>query len=629
MTVATTINRWEYTGNAITVDFQYANRIFASTDLLVYLDGVLQAAGYTVSGVDAPGGGNVTFAVAPGVGVVVVIVRAVPDAQPLKFINDVAVDAVLFAEGLDRATIQIQQASAEIARSLRLPIEEIVGPDMTLPALALRASNPLGFDSLGAPIALAAPAGTTTLSTFGAVLVVAADDAAARILLDAATHGYRPAPRDPATMIVAIGAGAFFNAVTRARVENAGQLTAAFVAPITDPRNDFIYVDRLTGIVGVAAGSEAPVPVDPALPAGKVLNSRVRLTTGMIAIAATDIDDLRDMDLLGTADLVEASKAEIQRQAFSAFDDTGAADAYVITPVPAIAAYAKYQTWIVDIANANTGASTIAISGQAARDIFDFRTGAALTGGEIVAGLNVFVDDGTRVNLITTAKLSRLWAFRDVVISTGDGGGSTASTWNVRKFAAASEIREIPGAGPINDINYISQTANFTVGQIVTGGTTGDTGLIVADADAGATGTLSLINQDGPFVNGELLTDPLGGSATASSPVLLTTFTQFFLPAGTYDIAASAPAYAAGTHQARLRDVTNGVTLVVGTSQSANASNLVGNRSHVNGRFTLSGDAVLELQHWTETTRAADGLGLASDSGESEVYSEIQLRRVV
>jgi len=63
---------------------------------------------------------------------------------------------------------------------------------------------------------------------------------------------------------------------------------------------------------------------------------------------------------------------------------------------------------------------------------------------------------------------------------------------------------------------YDAQTANFTVGDILTGGTSGAKALIVEDTDAGTTGTLNLIITSGTFQTNETITDSAGGSATAN-----------------------------------------------------------------------------------------------------------------
>jgi hypothetical protein len=73
------------------------------------------------------------------------------------------------------------------------------------------------------------------------------------------------------------------------------------------------------------------------------------------------------------------------------------------------------------------------------------------------------------------------------------------------------------GIGP--HLNYDAQSANFSVGSVLTGGTSGATAIIVDDTDAGATGTLILKQVGGTFVDNETITDAAGGSATANGAV--------------------------------------------------------------------------------------------------------------
>ncbi len=71
---------------------------------------------------------------------------------------------------------------------------------------------------------------------------------------------------------------------------------------------------------------------------------------------------------------------------------------------------------------------------------------------------------------------------------------------------------------------YDGQSGNFAAGLLVTGGTSGATGLIHQDTDAGATGTLLLTDVRGTFVDNEVLTDSSTGAAvvngTAASLVI-------------------------------------------------------------------------------------------------------------
>ena len=62
-------------------------------------------------------------------------------------------------------------------------------------------------------------------------------------------------------------------------------------------------------------------------------------------------------------------------------------------------------------------------------------------------------------------------------------------------------------------LSYDAQSANYTVGLTITGGTSGATAKILLDTDAGATGTLVLGDIVGVFENNEALTDSSTGSA--------------------------------------------------------------------------------------------------------------------
>lgn len=69
---------------------------------------------------------------------------------------------------------------------------------------------------------------------------------------------------------------------------------------------------------------------------------------------------------------------------------------------------------------------------------------------------------------------------------------------------------------PGSTLAYDGQTVNFTLGTIVTGSTSGASARILADADSGATGTLTLRDIDGEFVDDETITDTSGGTALAN-----------------------------------------------------------------------------------------------------------------
>lgn len=99
------------------------------------------------------------------------------------------------------------------------------------------------------------------------------------------------------------------------------------------------------------------------------------------------------------------------------------------------------------------------------------------------------------------------------------------------------------------------------------------------------------------------------------------------LPAGEYRLdEAIAPAYAVGGHQCRLWNNDGSVALVLGTSEYSGGSTV--STSRAVGRFTLTAETDVLLQHWCATTKVTDGLGVAASSGAGEVYSRVVITRL-
>lgn len=112
----------------------------------------------------------------------------------------------------------------------------------------------------------------------------------------------------------------------------------------------------------------------------------------------------------------------------------------------------------------------------------------------------------------------------------------------------------------------------------------------------------------------------IGGSPSLSA-------NRLTLPAGSYRCLISAPAYIVVRHKIRLRNVTDGTTVLVGTSEVSNSSALV-TRSLIQGNFTVAASKELEVQHRCQTTRATDGFGLECNFDEEEVYTVAEFWRL-
>jgi hypothetical protein len=158
MTVSSTTVKNSYSGNGSTTQFAYTFKIFADTDLQVIIRSSTGTetvktltTHYTVAGAGDASGGSITFTSGntPATGETVVIRREVPQTQAIDYIANDPFPAESHEEGLDRATMTIQQMQEELDRSFKVSAtNSITTPEFTEDA-ATRASRTLGFDSTG------------------------------------------------------------------------------------------------------------------------------------------------------------------------------------------------------------------------------------------------------------------------------------------------------------------------------------------------------------------------------------------------------------------------------------------------------------------------------------------------
>ena len=158
MTVSSTTVKNTASGDGSTTGFTYSFKIFADTDLEVIIRSSTGTetvktltTHYTVSGAGDASGGTVTFTSGniPTATETVVIRREVPQTQAIDYIANDPFPAESHEEGLDRATMTIQQMQEELNRSFKVSsTNSITTPEFTDDA-ATRASKTLGFDETG------------------------------------------------------------------------------------------------------------------------------------------------------------------------------------------------------------------------------------------------------------------------------------------------------------------------------------------------------------------------------------------------------------------------------------------------------------------------------------------------
>jgi hypothetical protein len=158
MTVSSTTVKNSYSGDGSNDTFVYGFKIFASSDLQVIIRSATGTettktltTDYTVTGVGTASGGNVVFEAAaiPTATETVVLIRNVPQTQAIDYIANDPFPAETHEEGLDRATMTIQQMQEEINRSIKLSKTNTMTSTEFTVAAADRANKILAFDSTG------------------------------------------------------------------------------------------------------------------------------------------------------------------------------------------------------------------------------------------------------------------------------------------------------------------------------------------------------------------------------------------------------------------------------------------------------------------------------------------------
>lgn len=154
----------------------------------------------------------------------------------------------------------------------------------------------------------------------------------------------------------------------------------------------------------------------------------------VVNIPAGDIAAVTVQAAINELDTEKVKFSQVQNQSLVAAADTGAADAYAIALSPAIAAYVSQQRFSFKAANTNTGASTLAVNGLAAKAIKKNVTDD-LIAGDIVANQQIeVVYDGTNFQLVSRPPTVDIPYVKvsDTKASATDGGTFTTGAWRTR-----------------------------------------------------------------------------------------------------------------------------------------------------------------------------------------------------
>ena len=158
MTISSTTVKNSYSGDGSTTTFNYTFKIFADSDLQVIIRSSTATetvktitTHYTVTGAGSASGGTVVFTSGniPASGETVVLRRAVPQTQAIDYIANDPFPAESHEEGLDRATMTLQQVQEELDRSIKLSRTNTMTSTEFAVGATDRANKILAFDSSG------------------------------------------------------------------------------------------------------------------------------------------------------------------------------------------------------------------------------------------------------------------------------------------------------------------------------------------------------------------------------------------------------------------------------------------------------------------------------------------------
>jgi len=158
MTISSTTVKNSYSGDGSTTTFSYTFKIFQDSDIQV----IIRSANgtettktitthYTVTGAGNSGGGSVIFTSGniPTSTQTVVLRRNIPQTQAIDYIANDPFPAESHEEGLDRATMAIQQLQEEVTRSLKLSKTNTMTSTEFIVGASDRANKILAFDTNG------------------------------------------------------------------------------------------------------------------------------------------------------------------------------------------------------------------------------------------------------------------------------------------------------------------------------------------------------------------------------------------------------------------------------------------------------------------------------------------------
>jgi hypothetical protein len=192
----------------------------------------------------------------------------------------------------------------------------------------------------------------------------------------------------------------------------------------------------------------------------------------------------------------------------------------------------------------------------------------------------------------------------------------------------------------LGDIEYRSSSANTNTRLAI--GTTGQVltvaGGVPAWATPGATRSFAVFRDEkafgtagGTFTSGAWRTRDINSTQINNITGASIASNQITLPAGTYYVWATTPAYSVFRYSGRLQNITDSTTTLISTTGFANTSGSHVVNIFINGQFTIASEKTFEVQNRCSDTKNGDGYGTAGEQmgdTQNSLYSTISIEKI-
>lgn len=268
---------------------------------------------------------------------------------------------------------------------------------------------------------------------------------------------------------------------------------------------------------------------------------------------------------------------------------------------------AQYRGYVLFRASGNTVARNLTVPAIKRLVVIDNTNGTAVL--SIIVGATtltlsagekaIYYTDGTTDGLIRVGGV-------DITSFTADASPDGSADYVLTYDSSAGAHKKV-----------LIENLPFSGGGSTTAGEDKNPLAVLSDRQTSGT-------AGGTFTSGAWQTRAINTEEYDADGIVSISANQFTLQAGTYRIIATAPAVGVDKHKARLRNVTDGTTTLLGTSQySASASTYAATESRIDNVFTIASAKTFEIQHQGQTTRATSGFGVPSSLSVDEIYTVV------